>query len=440
MKTENRDKPEGVVVFNYAKAKSSVPAADTIDTLVNAEVMKHLTDGDPTPYFKIEAIDYPAKGSGGIYDKSFFKSYLAVMKNRPIPGSKRGHEYTSRPSSDFYTVGGRLDENADGKTGTVFFKIYIPPKGDPTENSGFIRDAKANIVNFSLVTAPDYKVVTEKDEAGNTVQVRHYTTSMGYERNDAVEYGAGAMAQTVNSANDTFDFDAARALIEAGDFDKTSKIDGGAIQNGIVYRTGLRRMQSSPAYAQNASELASLISLIDKTKTNGGKTVDIKEEALELLGNALKNSQTNTSDIAKALGFEVRSPEDVKNAETIKALNAKLGDKPVERLDSILAENAKNAEATVKNTIAAFPGIGPEKIKNAKTGKDEENPAFTRALEKCAGKSGDELKNALESLKDDAVMKVIQANRADSDSQINRMQNGGAQSSATAGAIPALKV
>lgn len=436
MKAENRGIPEGVVVLNYAKAKSAaLPSADELDILIPKKVWENLSQGDAAPYFKVEAIEFPARGTGGIYDKSFFKSYLNVAKDHPIPGSKRGHEWLSRPNNDFYLVGGRIDENADGKSGTAYFKMYVPPVGDGTDNAGFIRDLRANIVNFSLVTAPESKNVFEDDGTGNKVWVTHFLSSKGYERNDAVELGAGAMDQTCNSS--AFDFDAARALIEAGHFDKTTKSEN-AIQGETVFRTGLRRMQSSPAYVANASELAELISLIDKSQSNGGKPVELNE-ATEFIRNALKNSATNIQDIAKNIGFgdALRNEQDVKNAELVKALNAKLGDKPLERLDVILAENAASAKVAVENAVVAL--VGPAKNKGG-DGKDVDNPSYTYAMQVCAGKSGDELKNALESLKDNPVMKAIRANMADPNSQFNRIVPGGAKPATQPGAVPALKV
>jgi len=124
---KNASAPEGVVFLNYAQSKASIPEAGDIPTLVPDSALSALTNGDSAPFYKVEAIDFPAKGSGGVYDGSFFKSFINVTKNRPIPGSKRGHEWVSRPASDFYTVGGRVDSADNGKTGTAYLKVYIPP-------------------------------------------------------------------------------------------------------------------------------------------------------------------------------------------------------------------------------------------------------------------------------------------------------------------------
>jgi hypothetical protein len=430
--------PEGVVFLNYAKSKSSIPGHDQVDTLVPKAAMDALTNGDPEPFYKIEALDFPANGSGGVYDGSFFKSFINVTKERPIPGSKRGHEWVSRGNSDFYTVGGRIDSTDNGKTGTAFLKIYIPPKGDSTENTGLIRDAKAGMVHFSLVTKPDYNVKTETDEMGNKIQVRHFTATMGAERNDAMEYGGGAMTQIVNSNGNSFDIDAAKALIEEGKIDISTNIAGDdPIHNGIVHRSVLRRL-ASHANETDRAVIGDLISAIDKSK-NGRKTVD-KDEALKLISNLIKNGGENIQDIANGLGFgdKLRNADDVKNAEIVKALNSKLGDKPIEKIDALIAENAKTAEDRVMNAVTV--AFGAAEIEPVPGKGKVTNAMHVRALELCKGKTGDELKNSIELAKKDPVMIALAAQNADGQSRINTVVNGGAQSSASKGSIAALNL
>ena len=437
----NAGAPEGLVFLNYAKSKAALPAPADIPTLVPTASMAALTNGDAAPVFKVEAIDFPAKGSGGVYDGSFFKSFVNVTKERPIPGSKRGHEYSSRPASDFYTVGGRIDSQDNGKTGTAYLKIYIPPTGDPTENAGFIRDANAGIVNFSLVTRPDYTMKTEPDEMGNKVQVMHFTSTKGAERNDAMEYGAGAMAQMVNS-QDSFDFDAARDLIARGKFDRTTKIDGNPLQNGIVYRSALRSMISR-ANGQGDPGLSELLSLIDKsTKQNGGKSVETKEEAIAILKNAIANSQTTLVEIAKGVGLEalLRNESDEQNAALVVAVNAKLGEKPLEAIDALITENKANQALTVENAITEV--AGPKMEKNAKQ-EPVENPAHKYAAKACEGLSGDALKNAVEGLKKDPVILALNAQRADGESGIYRVDHrdaSGTEANESGDGIPTIRI
>jgi hypothetical protein len=418
---KNASAPEGVVFLNYAQSKAQLPKAEDVPTLVPAQALTALTNGDAEPFYKIEAIDFPANGSGGVYEGSFFESFINVTKNRPIPGSKRGHEWVSRPASDFYTVGGRVDSLDKGKTGTAYLKVYIPPMGDPTENAAFRRDAQANMVHFSLVTRPDFNMKTEKDEMENNVQVRHFTASMGYERNDAMEYGAGAMPQVVNS--ESMDYAYARSLIAEGKFDNNTKVEGSPIQHDRVYRSALRVMLSR-ANESERHMLSELVSMIDRASNGRKQTVETKEEAITLLGNLIANGREKIGDVAKALGFgdKLRNEQDEANAETIKTLNSKLGDKPLEKLDAILAENAANAAFAVEKAVAEI--AGPAKTKNAK-GDDVPNPAHSYAAKACAGLTGEALKNGVEALKTDPVMITLNAARADGNSPLNRVEHGG---------------
>ncbi len=426
--------PEGVVFFNYAYTKATMPAAKDIPTLVSSSIMDALQDGESDPYFKVEAIEYPAKGSGGIYEREFFESFLNVARERPIPGSKRGHEWLSRGSSDFYTVGGKLEPNADGLSGTAFLKIFIPKNGDTTDNAGFIRDAKAGIVHFSLVSNPDWNV---KIDPETREEKRHFTASKGYERNDAVEYGSGAMKQVVNSENHT-DIAAAKALIAAGKF-TLSNVEGEAvIQNGLVCRSVLRRLVSR-ANETDKVPLSDLISLIDKAKPQGGTSVN-KDELFAALKNMVANAQTNIAEIAQAVGLGslIRNEADIANEAMVKTLNSKLGDKPIEKVDAILAENAANAAAMVENAISAIAGTKLEK--NA-SGQDVENPAFRYAFTVCNGKSGAELSSAIEGLKTDHVMLALNAQRADGESRLNRSSAGGKSgASETGDGIPTIRI
>jgi len=428
-------KPQDVVVYNIAATeKIKMLKPEEIDTLVPSAVMNELTSGDESPFFKIEAIEYPAKGSGGIYTKAFFNSFVGITKKRPVPGSKRGHEWISRGHSDFYTVGGKLVDNADGASGVVYLKIYIPPQGDEGSNEGFIRDAKAGIVHFSLVSAPES--MTKKDpETG--ADVRYFTSSKGWERNDAVEYGTGAMKQVVNTQGIDLDLDAAKALIEAGKIDISTNVEGEPIQNGVLYRSALRRL-ASRANEEDRAVLGELISTIDKS-TKGGKPVE-KNEIFEALKNLVANAKTNLVEIAEAVGLKalLRNEADQANEATVKVLNEKLGEKPLEALDSILAENSANAVAVVENAVSA---ITPKTVKNTE-GKDVANPAFEYAFTKLNGKKGKELTDAVEELKKNSVMLALQANLADGNSPVYRSAGSKEENQSTVGGdgIPTIKI
>lgn len=448
MKTDsvawNDGAPEGLLVFNYAASREKLPDAIDIPTLVPNAIMAELLKDDPEPFYSVQAIKFPAVGNGlkygsiGIYHGPAFDSFIGKTKEAPIPGSKFGHEWTPKPSNDFYMIGGKTVYDADKKSGTAYFKMYVPPMGYTTENYGFIRDVRARLGNYSLVMRPKYTIKMNADG----VEEHHITASLGGERNDAVE--KGAMSQVVNSQSMSIDFDAAKALIEAGHFDKETKIEGSPIQNGRVYRSVLRQIVSR-ANGDDVSNVAELISMIDKSSNqrNGGKSVETtREEALQLISNRVANGQEKITDLAAALGFgdKLRNAQDEANAATVAVLNEKLGDKPLERLEAVLTENAANAEFAVERAVT--PIAGPKMVKNA-ANKDVENPAHKHAAEKCKGLTGDALANAVEALKDDIVMKALNAKRADGESELNRVEHGGAADKTTNSAddgIPTTRV
>jgi hypothetical protein len=415
MKTETNKAPKGVIVFNYASLSEITLTEKEVPTLVSESKMNALLGDEQDPYYKIEAIPYPANGSGGIYEESFFRSFVNGLKDRPYPGSKRGHEYTSRPSSDFYMVGGSMVGNADGKGGIAYFKMLIPTEGDTTSNAGFIRDAKAGIVHFSLVSAPEYK--EKKDDDG--VTRRHYTASKGYERNDAVEYKTGAMDQVVNSAEEETDFDEAKELATKGEWNRKDT-NGKVIQNGKVSYSVLRRLASN-ANCENKTEIAELISIMDKQKNHGGMKVD-KKEVLETVQNMKANGEITLAEIANAMGLQdkIVNDEHVKNAETVKVLNEKLGADPITAIDGLLANKKIAADLAVVNAVVKL--AGPEKIMNS-SGVEVINPSYTHAIEKCAKKEGKDLETAIANLGEDPIMKILQGQRADAGSSFNKNEN-----------------
>jgi hypothetical protein len=91
-------------------------------------------------------------------------------------------------------VGGKLEKNGDG-SGKVYFKNYIPPNGASGSNETFITENKTDMVHYSLVSYT--KDELERNEDGQVVMVNVIESIKG-ERNDAVEYGLGAMDQKTN--------------------------------------------------------------------------------------------------------------------------------------------------------------------------------------------------------------------------------------------------
>ena len=408
MKRNEGNLPDGLVYLNFKTPDSAtLPKASELPTLIPEETFNVLRDGDQNqePLLVTEAIDFPVEGSGGVYTKEFFQSFLNRLKVHVFGGNKLGHSWPER--DDFFTIGGKMNVNQDGKTGTVFLKIYIPSFGFETTNSGFIRNVKAKNVHYSLVTYPQGEL--RKGDDGEYKM--HFVESIGYERNDAVPFEGGAMKQRVNTSEvQKINFELARELIENG---KVSRDDNGEefLVNGKVSRPMLRRMVAN-ADCERKSEIGELISMIDKRK-NGGKPVELKE-AIEMVSNAAANGTVNLKDLMKNCGAEklLRNEKDDEMIALANSLSAKLGDKPLEKLEVVLAENKKNAEAIAENAVIEI--VGKKKLENG-----EENPAFTHAMKEVNGKTGEALQNAIEALKDDSVMKVLLGNVADPNTRIN---------------------
>lgn len=400
---------KGLVVLNYAPASSAV-SPDSVPTLVPKDKMTPILAGDTEPFYKVESIAYPVKGTGGIYLESFFESFVSIMNDRPIPGSKRGHSYESRPTSDLYTVGGKLDRNGDG-SGTVHMKVYIPKEGDSDSNVGLIRDAKANIVHFSLVTWPEFTVTRDEDDN----EIRQFTASKGYERNDAVEYGAGAMGQEVNSEGRELPegfFTEAKALIEENRYDaRSTSTESQPIRGGVVYRSALRRLASS-ADGQDRADLASLISMIDK-RSKGAKRMN-KEEALALLRNLRENGELTLMEVANAINLENQVvTESMKNAAATVAELTKLGvTDPVATFKSMSDTIKKTEKDRVENRL---------KAEFDKTGLGDKNLLFVHAKKALGNTTEADLDKAIEDFKADPVSKNLAGQMADVLSKTNQL-------------------
>ena len=447
MKTAIASKP---VVFNFKSAKLTI-SADEVPTLVPSSVMDELQKGDAEPYFKIQAINFPVEGNGvyparrAIYTKEFWESFLAVTKNRPIPGSKRGHEFSGRPATDFYLVGGKL-VGENGK-GTVYLKNYVPPEGDTTPNAGLIRDMKAGMVHFSLVTRPKY--VTEGEE-------QRFIGSAGFERNDAIEYGAGAIEQTTNSADAVEPLvdsvTCAEELIGAGkhnvrsswifqtadklrllgrnsdDWDNFAKMHLARIagsdprseksylypigKNGTVYRSALRTVADRAANAGHeeiAGIAADLISLLhEQRRTHNRRPNMERDELLQLLANMKTNGELTLNDVAEAMGLKDQIVTD-KHTDALKVINElnALGvSHPVENYKSTKKQLEAVDTDRVKNALDT--AFGPEKDKEGK-----ENTVRSYAGTMTANVNASEIDDKIKALKDDAVMKRLAADRAD---------------------------
>lgn len=167
----------------------------TIPTTIPKEAQAEWIQDDP--YFKIQEIEYPIMANGYNYTESFFKSFIKVLNDRPIPGSRAGHDtsWGSRGVTDLLLIGGKIESNKDG-TGKAYLKNYILPVGGSGDNSVFIKENKTNMVEYSLVSYTEDEPIY--DEAGNYLRT-DVIKSLGHERNDAVGYGEGAMDQKTNT-------------------------------------------------------------------------------------------------------------------------------------------------------------------------------------------------------------------------------------------------
>ncbi len=198
----DQEVPGGQRVLNLLDTfKGAGVKAKDLPTLYKNPVFNKMLEKDPNPKYVGQRMEYPIKGTGGIYTEEFFESFLNRIVESPIPGSKDGHHiYTGkRPPTDFFLIGGRLDKNGDG-TGVVWFKNYIPPRGSTEDNVRFMEEVEMNMIHFSLVTVP--KIIIEgEDENGD--YVRYIVQSLRGERNDAVEVKMGAMEQEVNQIEQT---------------------------------------------------------------------------------------------------------------------------------------------------------------------------------------------------------------------------------------------
>ena len=448
MKTAIAKKP---VVFNFKSEKLTI-SSDEIPTLVPAMVMNELQKGDTEPYFKIQAINFPIEGGGvypartAIYTQEFFESFLSVCKQRPIPGSKRGHEWVSRPSTDFYLVGGKT-EGKNGK-GTVYLKNYVPPEGDTTPNAGLIRDMKAGMIHFSLVTRPKY--VTEGDE-------QRMIGSAGSERNDAIEYGAGAMEQITNSGADAVEIltdsvDHAEKLIHAGKHNARSSWTfsvsekahllgrngdswGGIAlmhlavladsdphsqksylypvgKNGTVYRSALRTVASRAAndgHEEVAQIATDLISLMDEQRRTHNRRPHMeRDELLQLLANLKANGELTLNDVAEAMGLkgQIVTDDHLKAVKLVNDLKALGMSDPIEEIKTM--QNKLVAVDTDRVVNALDAAFGPAKDKEGK-----ENAVRSYAGKMTENVKAGEIDEKIKALKEDVVMKRLAADRAD---------------------------
>jgi hypothetical protein len=309
-------------VLNLKASKKIKLSPDEIPNLINAKTLKDWQAGDTDPYYKIQKIDFPIISNGLNYVESFFESFISKLKDRPTPGSKSGHEmmYGKRPNTDLIMIGGKIESNGKGK-GSVYFKNYIPHIGESGNNDVFIRENKSDMVHYSLVSY--VKQEREETPDGDIINV---VESMYGERNDAVEWGTGAMKQVTN---------------------KDEKKEG--------------------------------------NKSIKGESNLDKDELLKKL-NALKaNGELTLSDVAEAMGLQkqILTEDHEKALKTVNALNKMGVENPVSFIKDLQerikvdSESVRNAELDTiygndpesKNFLRQYAGqqtkdLSGEKLKN----------------------------------------------------------------------------
>lgn len=442
--------------FNFRSEADSVLNLDpnTIPNLSPKASIDLFTEGDSNPYFKIQAIKYPAKANGWDYIESFWKSYLSKIERAPIPGSRTGHnmQFGARGPTDLVVVGGKIVPNGDG-TGTVFLKNYIPLTGESGDNSVFIKANKAGMVDYSIVSVTR-DVITP---AADGDYKKECVESLAGERNDCVDYGTGAMEMKTNASSIKLNDSGVaniKKLIAAGKVDSTSKWsfsgdDGNKIlgddnwteyakwflavdeaateqtkerfkypygKNGKIYRSALRAIASRAAQSdfQELSEMASeLLDALDKKK-NQEKHMN-KEEVLAALATLKANSGITLAECAKAMGLEsqIKTDADVATIAKMNSLQIALGEgDPVAKVTALKEVAKANAEAAREKAITDV--VGP-KMNEDKT----ENKRYSYVQKITNGLEGEKFNSAISALKDDEILKTLAGDAADVDSQTN---------------------
>jgi hypothetical protein len=254
---------------------------DEIPTTAPEEALNQFVGDDKEPFYKIQEIEYPIKANGYVYVESFFESFIEKIKTNLIPGSKDGHEmrYGKRGQTDFLLVGGLIKSNGD-KTGKVYLKNYIPPFAE-SDNSNFIREAKANMIDFSLVSYT--RDVREGLPDGSSVW--NVVESMFGERNDAVGYGEGSMEQKTNSLNGEVDNKGELKVNELLDKLKALKVNGEITLHGIAKHLGLENQLITEDQKANLSKFNAVQGLCGDTDPETfvtGLIADKKANAAEV--------------------------------------------------------------------------------------------------------------------------------------------------------------
>jgi hypothetical protein len=415
--------------FNFRSESDAKLALspDSIPTLVPSDALALFQGGDSAPYYKLQAIDYPTTANGWTYTEDFWKSYIAKLNRAPIPGSARGHTtaWGARGPTDLLVVGGRVDSKGDG-SGTVYLKNYIPPKGESGDNGVFIAMNKAGMVDYSIVSYTRDEVASLPDGSMD----RKCVESLSGERNDAVDYGTGAMDMKTNADTLAAAIESAKVLIGAGKVERNATWSPGVGdlelapgypygKAGMVFRSALRSSAARAAHdhlpdvGQAASDL--LKSIDAKSAVHRGGNCMEKDEVLGALATMKANAQITLSEVAKAMGLEgqLRTETDAQAALKLNAIMAELGEgDPVAQVKAMKAQIEQGANAARENAIVALVG-------GKKNADGTDNVRYNYLASKTGGLAGEKLSAALAEIKTDPVMLALSAQAADVGSGVN---------------------
>lgn len=225
----------------------------------------------------------------------------------------------------------------------------------------------------SEIVDENFANILKKSESDDTREAAIHKASLIFNsfkppaKKDDLQRAVALMADE-NKLEDNFD--EAKSLIESNKFDAVTKSeDEKLIQNGVVMRSVLRRMISH-ANVNNKSQIAELISMIDKRQNKGARKVETKEDALNLLKNMKTNGDVTLVEIAKYIGLEkqvittehIQALEminelgklGIKNASEVKALQDLVHDTEEDRINQKLINEFDPDGVGEKNKLLTY--------------------------------------------------------------------------------------
>jgi hypothetical protein len=175
-------------------------------------------------------------------------------------------------------------------------------------------------------------------------------------------------------------------------------------------RSALRRLVSR-ANAEHETEIAELISMIDKNK---GATTVTKKEIIEAVSAAIENNSLTLKELATAVNCEDRLlTKNHSDALAMAEQFAELGVKdPVSSYKNMQDLIAKTEKARVENKLKSE--FDPK-------GLGEKNVLLSYAVDKLGNTPENKLDEAIAELKESPVAKNLAGQMADAGSEANQM-------------------